>query len=347
MHRIMIGSTSTADRSQRAFKARRIARNSGTGSKPAEQEQTGTLVSAQSLCTLRQERMLMEQRLSSPLRKLYKELTNQRLHASWILEAPKSPVGNIPILCPTAQARLRHHGALSVRCRACQRRGWSVVTTHGKLSRRFAGNCGSLNFCVQVSAASGAGLILMIQRKQPPRGDVAQFARAVALLRLIAHDLASSWEESSLREQTRRLSSLLQQVSTEERRLHRELHRRFPELPARNPDLAECSRSEQIVGAMQDYVLAHYHVPLQLGDVATVLGRNATYLSTLFSRTTGVTFHHYLEEVRLARAKELLSDPANRVCEVACAVGYGSASHFRHVFRGRTGVAPHLWHSAR
>jgi two-component system response regulator YesN len=98
---------------------------------------------------------------------------------------------------------------------------------------------------------------------------------------------------------------------------------------------------------MRDYVLKHYDHPLQLSDVAAALGKNAAYLSTLFSQTTGVTFHHYLEEVRLAKAKELLSDPANCVGDVACAVGYGSASHFRHVFKDRTGVAPHLWDATR
>jgi two-component system response regulator YesN len=44
---------------------------------------------------------------------------------------------------------------------------------------------------------------------------------------------------------------------------------------------------------------------------------NASYLSALFSQTTGVTFHEFLEEVRLSKAKELLRDPRKREAAVA------------------------------
>ena len=70
---------------------------------------------------------------------------------------------------------------------------------------------------------------------------------------------------------------------------------------------------------------------------------NAAYVSSLFYTATGVTFHHYLEEFRLAKAKELLRDPVKRVCEVACAVGYANPNHFRDVFKARVGIAPSVW----
>ena len=70
---------------------------------------------------------------------------------------------------------------------------------------------------------------------------------------------------------------------------------------------------------------------------------NAAYVSDLFAATTGVTFHHYLEELRLARAKDLLCDPVQQICEVACAVGYTNPNHFRNVFRSRVGMPPSTW----
>lgn len=70
---------------------------------------------------------------------------------------------------------------------------------------------------------------------------------------------------------------------------------------------------------------------------------NPSYLSTLFSQTTGVTFHHYLEQVRLARAKELLRDPRRRIWEAARATGYASPDAFRHAFRAREGLSPEAW----
>ena len=59
--------------------------------------------------------------------------------------------------------------------------------------------------------------------------------------------------------------------------------------------------------------------------------------------THGVTFHHYLEEFRLARAKDLLRDPVKRVSEVAYSVGYSNPNHFRNVFTTQMGLPPSAW----
>ena len=82
---------------------------------------------------------------------------------------------------------------------------------------------------------------------------------------------------------------------------------------------------------------------MQLGDLAVAMNMNGAYLCKLFSTTTDVTFHHYLEQLRLAKAKELLHDPVNRVCEVACAVGYVNPNHFREVFKAYVGTSPSAW----
>lgn len=70
---------------------------------------------------------------------------------------------------------------------------------------------------------------------------------------------------------------------------------------------------------------------------------NAAYLSSLLSRTTGVTFHRHLEDLRMAKAKELLLDPRSRIREVSQAVGFASTDAFRHAFKAYTGVAPSDW----
>jgi two-component system response regulator YesN len=110
---------------------------------------------------------------------------------------------------------------------------------------------------------------------------------------------------------------------------------------------ASDSHAQQIVQEMMAYVQQHYLRPMSLGDVAAALKINAAYLSGLFSATAGVTFHKHLEGVRLSKARELLRNPHNRVCEVACAVGYGSANQFRHAFKASAGVPPSAWRWAR
>ena len=103
------------------------------------------------------------------------------------------------------------------------------------------------------------------------------------------------------------------------------------------------SHSRQVVDQMLAYVHRHYSRPMHLADVAAALRMNVAYLSALFSNTTGVTFHAYLEQVRLAKAKALLRDPSQRVSEVAYAVGYANPNYFRDAFKARIGTAPSVW----
>jgi two-component system response regulator YesN len=60
-----------------------------------------------------------------------------------------------------------------------------------------------------------------------------------------------------------------------------------------------------------------------------------------------VTFHHFLEEVRLSKARELLRDPRNRVGEVADAAGYASPDSFRHAFKAHEGLSPDAWRAGQ
>jgi two-component system response regulator YesN len=98
---------------------------------------------------------------------------------------------------------------------------------------------------------------------------------------------------------------------------------------------------------MLDFVHQHYHRPIGLGDLASAMKMNASYLSALFSQTTGVTFHQFLEEVRLSKAKELLRDPRNRVREAACAAGYASPDSFRRAFKAHERLSPEAWRAGQ
>jgi transcriptional regulator GlxA family with amidase domain len=160
---------------------------------------------------------------------------------------------------------------------------------------------------------------------------------------MMFHDLETTIQCSSIRRELEIARLRLRNLEAEDARLQRELRLRAPRIPESRGCAGTGSHSEQIVQLMLDHMHLHYRQPLQLGDVAKALEMNACYLSTLFSRTLGVTFHYYLDELRLAAAKELLRDPIRRVREVAYAVGYASAGSFRSAFRSKNGIAPSAW----
>jgi two-component system response regulator YesN len=171
----------------------------------------------------------------------------------------------------------------------------------------------------------------------------AAFHHAADLARLILHDLESTTRARMARSGLEDALHRLNNTQTEATRLRGELHHRLPGLPKSTGQPPLGSHAQKIVDAMLDYVHQHYRRPISLEDVASAMKRNASYLSDLFRQTTGVTFHHFLEEVRLSKARELLRDPRNRVGEVARAAGYASPDAFRHAFKAHEGLSPEAW----
>ena len=151
--------------------------------------------------------------------------------------------------------------------------------------------------------------------------------------------MAGSGLENALRK--------LNKTQTEAARLRGELRHRLPGLPESTIQPGLGSHAQKLVEAMVNYVHQQFHRPISLGELASAMKMNASYLSALFSQTTGVTFHQFLEELRLSKAKELLRDPRNRACEVACAAGYASPDAFRHAFKAHEGLSPEAWRAGQ
>jgi two-component system response regulator YesN len=103
------------------------------------------------------------------------------------------------------------------------------------------------------------------------------------------------------------------------------------------------TRAQWIIRRVLEQVDRDYGQPLMLRHCAAALNLNAAYLSSLFSRTVGRPFKTFLTELRMRRAKELLSDCRKTVSEVAYAVGYNSENRFRLAFKKMTGLAPRSW----
>ena len=257
---------------------------------------------------------LLKQRLTKPLLDLFHELTGLHLHVRWHAWSAELPQDDFSKPCP--RARQRPAGKLPAPCDACLRKQWQPACDNQKPEQRFAGLCGSINYCACLKVLDLRLLTLLLQQPPPAsRADKKAFLHAVGLARLMVHDLAATLAAGRAAHGPGRAGE----------RLNRANHR------------------QRLVAAMLDYIHGHYSHPMQLADLAAALNLNAAYVSDLFSTTVGVTFHHYLEELRLARAKELLQDPRKQVCEVARAVGYTNPNHFRSVFTARVGTPPSAW----
>lgn len=79
---------------------------------------------------------------------------------------------------------------------------------------------------------------------------------------------------------------------------------------------------------------------LSLGEVADHVYVSQWHLSKLLNRETGQSFFDLLGAMRIARAREMLSDPGVRIGNVAEAAGFSDVGHFSRSFKRFAGCTP-------
>lgn len=82
---------------------------------------------------------------------------------------------------------------------------------------------------------------------------------------------------------------------------------------------------------------------LRIEDVATRIGTNRTYLSSVLNNKYGYNFLRFVNHYRLDEAKELLLSTVWPVRQIAEKVGYKNINTFNSCFRGRFGLSPKQW----
>ncbi len=170
-----------------------------------------------------------------------------------------------------------------------------------------------------------------------------EFSEAARLLQLVVHHVETSALADLRKSDLTQAQQALAELQTVATRLRVELNGLVPAFSKKGPVLQSEKHWEQTVRAALAHIHAGYSHPLTLKQCAEQLGLNAAYLSALFSRSVGVPFKTYLTDLRIEKARELLSDPARSVSDVAFSVGYSSENRFRLAFKHVTGLAPLLW----
>lgn len=89
-----------------------------------------------------------------------------------------------------------------------------------------------------------------------------------------------------------------------------------------------------------DYIKANLSNDLTLDEVSNATHISKSYLSFLFSKCTGYSFSHYVNKLKIEKAKELLQCTKLSLMEVALECGFNSQSYFSRVFSQLEGLTP-------
>ena len=85
----------------------------------------------------------------------------------------------------------------------------------------------------------------------------------------------------------------------------------------------------------EDEDLSNINYPKYLADK---IGKEYTSLSSLFSKTEGITIEHYIILQRIEKVKEYLKYNELTLSEIAFKLGYSSVQHLSRQFKKNTGL---------
>jgi AraC-like DNA-binding protein len=102
----------------------------------------------------------------------------------------------------------------------------------------------------------------------------------------------------------------------------------------------EARRVHPRIGRALAFLREHFAEEVTLDDAAREAALSRSHFCRLFRHETGVLFHEHLHQLRVSRAKALLSDRHLTVSEVAYSVGFNDLSHFDRTFRRIVGRSP-------
>ncbi|MFC4323724.1 AraC family transcriptional regulator [Litchfieldia salsa] len=101
--------------------------------------------------------------------------------------------------------------------------------------------------------------------------------------------------------------------------------------------VASCSSQ---IRACCEYINLHLDEKLALDFLAKEVGYSEYHLSRKFKQEMGCSIIDYIQNVRLEKAKYLLTTTNKNIEELSLDLGFGSRSYFTSIFRKNTGETP-------
>lgn len=91
---------------------------------------------------------------------------------------------------------------------------------------------------------------------------------------------------------------------------------------------------------MQRYIREHYRHPLNINELAGLIQRSPNYTISLFKEVTGQTPGQYMQQLRIAEARNLLLGTDFTITEIADYLGFYDTSYFYRTFKKATSMSP-------
>ncbi|KJS43937.1 MAG: transcriptional regulator [Roseovarius sp. BRH_c41] len=105
--------------------------------------------------------------------------------------------------------------------------------------------------------------------------------------------------------------------------------------------------SPHMIRRLDQFTRDNLHRRMTVPDLAEVAGLSESWFARAFKQSLNTTPQRWLMQTRIARATELMADPALGLAEIAAATGFADQAHLTRAFGAVHGQTPGVWRRAR
>jgi AraC family transcriptional regulator len=98
--------------------------------------------------------------------------------------------------------------------------------------------------------------------------------------------------------------------------------------------------SQRALQRISDYVLTNLAEPIEVADLAALVGRSSFHFSRVFTRSVGMTPYRYVVHLRLQAATRHMREGRKGLAEIAADTGFSDQSHLSRWVRRVYGAPP-------
>lgn len=100
---------------------------------------------------------------------------------------------------------------------------------------------------------------------------------------------------------------------------------------------------KEITIQLMDFIARNYNKNINIDDLSSEFHFSSDYLTRKMREYAGITPGQYIQQIRIEKSKELLSNTDYTLAFIASNIGYNDLSVFYKAFKKQTGMAPGLW----
>ncbi len=103
---------------------------------------------------------------------------------------------------------------------------------------------------------------------------------------------------------------------------------------------AQIKRADDSIMMLKQYIRDNINKDLSLIRLADIVNLNPSYLSRLFKQETGENISSFINQVRMKKATELISNSKLKINEISVLLGFDTPTYFTRFFKKSMGFGP-------